>query len=106
MQSLPKLYHQFSKKRKIPAKETRDYERATNSFAKLHLAIQYFKDCEFFGIVPKFGRAETPNLKDYYAIHSDIHTTDIQKQVSLLSIRLHTKRILPHTQKFKKHRNL
>ena len=99
--TLPKLYFQLSKKRNIPVNEFRDYERAINSFAKLQLDIQYFKDCEFLEILPKFLRVKTPKLKVYDAIHSDIRTTVLRKQVALLSKELHTKRIILQSKKKK-----
>ena len=65
------------------------------------LNIQYFKDCKFLGILPKFLgilpkflRVKTLKLKVYDAIHYDIRTTALRKQVSLLSKELNTKRIL------------
>ena len=84
----------MSKKRNIPVNELRDYERAANSFAKLRVDIQYFKDCELHGILPKFLRVRTPKFKVYDAIHSDIITTVLRKQVTLLSKELNTKRII------------
>ena len=99
--TLPKLYFQLSKKINIPVNEFRDYERAINSFAKLQLDIQYFKDCEFLEILPKFLRVKTPKLKVYDAIHSDIRTTVLRKQVALLSKELHTKRIILQSKKKK-----
>ena len=97
--TLPKLYHQLSKKRYIPFNEFRHYERATNIFAKLQLDIQYFRDCEFLGILPKFLLVKTPKLKVYDTIHSDIRTTVLRKQVTLLSKELNTKRIILQSQK-------
>ena len=76
----------MSLKRNIPVEEIRDCERATNTFAMLHLDIQYFKDCEFLGILPK--------LNVYDVIHSDIRTAVLRRQVALLSKELNTKRII------------
>ena len=67
------------KKINIPVNEFRDYECATNNLPKLQLDIQYFKDCEFLGIFPKFLRVKTPKLKVYDDIHSDIRTNSLTK---------------------------
>ena len=56
-------------------------------------------DCEFLEILPKFIRVKTPKLKVYDAIHSDIRTTVLRKQVALLSKELHTKRIILQSKK-------
>ena len=95
------LVYQLSKKKNIPANEFRHYERATSSFTKLLLDIKYYKDCEFLGILPKFLCVRTPKLKVYDAINSDIRTTALRKQVTLLSNELSKNRIILQSKKKK-----